>query len=87
MLFALNKKRGVIVQNKIYKTAIYLRLSREDFGKGNNDSDSIKNQRSLLTAFCQSKKDLKLVKEFVDECLEHPRDSAVTIIIVQSFKK
>ena len=51
--------------SKIYKTAIYLRLSREDEGKG--ESCSIANQRQLLTEFISDREDLELVAEFNDD--------------------
>ena len=36
---------------KIYKVAIYIRLSREDVDKGFDESESITNQKSLLTNY------------------------------------
>lgn len=33
----------------IYKVAIYIRLSKEDVDRGYDESESIKNQRTLIT--------------------------------------
>lgn len=51
--------------DKIYKTAIYLRLSRDD--EGEKESGSISNQRQMLTAFVADREDLELVGEYVDD--------------------
>jgi DNA invertase Pin-like site-specific DNA recombinase len=56
---------------RVYKTAIYMRLSREDeqddkSGSG-GESDSIKNQRDLLTAYVKTRADLTLVSTFCDD--------------------
>ena len=50
---------------KIYKTAIYLRLSRDDENYG--ESSSISNQRLLLKSFAENKKDIEIVSEYVDD--------------------
>lgn len=39
------------IKTEIYKVAIYIRLSKEDVDKGFNESESIKNQRDLLTEY------------------------------------
>ena len=47
-----------------YRTALYLRLSREDGDK--TESDSIANQRTLLEAYAIDHPELCIVDEFVD---------------------
>ncbi len=49
----------------IYKTAIYLRLSRDDGDK--NESDSITNQRKLIQDYIEDKSEFHLVDEYVDD--------------------
>ena len=48
-----------------YRTALYLRLSREDGDK--TESDSIANQRTLLEAYVADHPELCIVDEFVDD--------------------
>ena len=48
-----------------YRTALYLRLSREDGDK--TESDSIANQRTLLEAYAADYPELCIVDEFVDD--------------------
>ena len=48
-----------------YRTALYLRLSREDGDK--TESDSIVNQRTLLEAYAIDHPELCIVDEFVDD--------------------
>lgn len=48
-----------------YRTALYLRLSREDGDK--TESDSIANQRTLLEAYVSDHPELCIVDEFVDD--------------------
>lgn len=43
----------------------YLRLSREDGDKA--ESDSIANQRKILTSYCQSHPELRLVELYIDD--------------------
>lgn len=50
---------------KIYQVGIYIRLSREDGDDG--ESESVENQRDLLTNFINSQEDLELVQEYVDD--------------------
>lgn len=54
---------------KIYHAAIYVRLSKEDGDISNQktESNSISNQKSLVKKFLQNKKDIKIVKEYVDD--------------------
>lgn len=49
----------------IYKVGMYLRLSKED-GK-NKESNSISSQRGIIEKYCEQNKDLKIVKEYVDD--------------------
>ncbi len=48
-----------------YRAAVYLRLSNEDGDKG--ESNSIRNQRSLITEFINRQNDIILGKEYVDD--------------------
>ena len=48
-----------------YRTALYLRLSREDGDK--TESDSIANQRTLLEVYAADHPELCIVDEFVDD--------------------
>ena len=48
-----------------YRTALYLRLSREDGDK--TESDSIANQRTLLETYAADHPELCIVDEFVDD--------------------
>ena len=41
------------IEKTIYKIAIYIRLSKEDVDRGYDESESIKNQRTLLTEYVQ----------------------------------
>ena len=49
---------------EMYKAAIYIRLSKEDDKKG--ESESISNQRLLLTTFAKDKK-IKIIDEYIDD--------------------
>lgn len=54
------------MKGKTYKTALYIRLSRED--GDNMESESIKNQRDLLQMFLeQTEEKLLFVEEYVDD--------------------
>ena len=50
---------------QIYRTAMYLRLSREDGDK--SESDSIANQRALIHEYLKTQPNLCCVDEFVDD--------------------
>ncbi len=50
---------------KVYNTAVYIRLSREDGDKA--ESDSIRNQRMLITNYLESRKEFKIYDEYVDD--------------------
>ena len=39
------------INKAIYKAAIYIRLSKEDMDKGYDESESIINQKALLTEY------------------------------------
>lgn len=52
-------------REKIYQVGIYIRLSREDGDDG--ESESVENQRDLLTNFINSQEDLELAQEYVDD--------------------
>lgn len=51
--------------SKVYRTAMYLRLSRDEEGK--NESGSITNQRTMLLSFLSEREDLELAAEFADD--------------------
>ena len=56
------------IEKTIYKVAIYIRLSKEDVDKGYDESESIKNQRILLTEYVQKLgKKYELVDTYVDQ--------------------
>ena len=48
-----------------FLAALYMRLSKDDGDKV--ESDSIRNQRSLLRDFVKQHSDITLVKEYVDD--------------------
>lgn len=50
--------------NKIYQTAIYLRLSKDE---GDQESGSIANQRQMLMAFLSEREDLEFAAEYADD--------------------
>lgn len=50
---------------KLFNAAIYIRLSREDGDK--EESDSVGNQRKLLTEYVQKREDLLLYDEYIDD--------------------
>lgn len=53
------------MQNKIYKVAKYMRLSRDD--GDDRESESIENQRDIIDNYIQAKDDLEIVQEYVDD--------------------
>lgn len=53
------------VSGKIWNTALYIRLSREDGDK--MESESVKSQREMLRNFLLKKPDLKLYDEYIDD--------------------
>jgi DNA invertase Pin-like site-specific DNA recombinase len=56
--------------SKIYHAAIYVRLSKEDGDVSTSakaESNSISNQKDFIRNFLADKKDIKIVKEYVDD--------------------
>ena len=53
------------MSNKIFKTGIYARLSREDADR--IESNSIQSQRAICLAYIESHDDLELVYTYIDE--------------------
>lgn len=56
------------IKRKIYKVAIYIRLSKEDVDRGYDESESIINQRTLLTEYVQK---LGWEYELIDIYIDH----------------
>ncbi len=57
-------------ENKIYKAAIYVRLSKEDGDVSDvskAESNSISNQKELIREFLKNKEDIKVISERVDD--------------------
>ncbi len=55
------------IKTVIYKVAIYIRLSKEDADKGFNESESITNQKCLLTEYVESLgEEYELVDIYID---------------------
>ena len=52
-------------KNKIFKVAIYIRLSREDGDK--EESSSITNQRAILKRYIEENENFVFVDEYVDD--------------------
>lgn len=48
-----------------FLAAVYLRLSKDDGDK--MESDSIRNQRSLINDFVKQHKEIQLVEEYIDD--------------------
>ena len=58
------------IEKTIYKVAIYIRLSKEDVYRGYDESESIKNQRTLLTEYVQKLgRKCKLIDIYIDQGL------------------
>ena len=56
------------IEKTIYKVAIYIRLSKEDVDKGYDESESIKNQRTLLTKYVENLGwNYKLIDIYIDQ--------------------
>ncbi len=53
-------------QQTIYKTAFYMRLSKDDENRGEDESQSIRNQRKVLQEFAK-RQNLTVVGEYVDD--------------------
>lgn len=52
-------------KERLYRTAVYIRLSREDGDK--EESDSITNQRKLLAGYIEDSPDLCLQDYYIDD--------------------
>ena len=48
-----------------YRAALYIRLSREDGEK--EESDSVGNQKKLLSAYIEGKNDILLMDYYIDD--------------------
>ena len=56
------------IEKTIYMVAIYIRLSKEDVDRGYDESESIKNQRTLLTEYVQKLGlKYKLIDTYIDQ--------------------
>ena len=56
------------IEKTMYKVAIYIRLSKEDVDKGYDESESIKNQRTLLTEYVEKLGwEYELVDIYIDQ--------------------
>ena len=56
------------IEKTIYKVAIYIRLSKEDVDRGYDESESIKNQRTLLTKYVENLGwNYKLIDTYIDQ--------------------
>ncbi len=56
------------IEKSIYNVAIYIRLSKEDVDKGYDESESIKNQRTLLTKYVENLGwNYKLIDIYIDQ--------------------
>lgn len=71
---ARTKNRGHVIENftsentAIFYAGIYIRLSREDLGKGADESNSVKNQRKLLDEYCRRHADeFSCVTPYIDD--------------------
>ncbi len=54
-----------LTENRIYRAALYVRLSKEDGDK--EESDSIVNQKDLIRSFLADKQDIRICAECVDD--------------------
>ncbi|MCI8832831.1 MAG: hypothetical protein HFJ19_01300 [Clostridia bacterium] len=58
----------MLEKNSIFKVAIYIRLSKEDMDRGDNDSESVKNQKILLHEYVNSLgEEYELVDIYIDQ--------------------
>lgn len=56
------------IEKTKYKIAIYIRLSKEDIDRGYDESESIKNQRTLLTEYVEKLgADYKIIDIYIDQ--------------------
>ena len=84
---------------KLYKTAIYLRLSRDE--ESEKESTSISNQREILMNFINGTEDLQFVAEYSDDgysgydfnrpgfnkMLESAKNGEIDCIVVKDFSR
>lgn len=61
----ITRKKERSVKPKVWQAALYVRLSREDGDK--EESDSIVNQKSLLTHFADMEEDISVYDTYVDD--------------------
>ena len=55
----------------MYKVALYIRLSKEDVDRGYDESESIKNQRTLLVEYVEKLgPKYQMVEIYIDQALE-----------------
>ena len=52
---------------KRWKAAIYIRLSKEDYEKGNSESTSVTNQREILKEYIRQHPDIELFDTYIDD--------------------
>ncbi len=85
--------------DRIYRTAIYLRLSRDE--EGEKESVSISNQREMLMSFLGSREDLEFSGEFSDDgysgygfnrpefqrMIESAKNGEIDCIVVKDFSR
>lgn len=56
------------IEKSIYNVAIYIRLSKEDVDRGYDESESIKNQRTLLIKYVENLgRNYKLIDIYIDQ--------------------
>ena len=56
------------VRKVIFKVAIYIRLSKEDMDRGYDDSESVKNQKTLLEEYVKNLGEAyELIDIYVDQ--------------------
>ena len=60
----------MLTEKKIYRTAMYVRLSKGDVdrdGMAKVESNSVKNQKMLIEQYIEAHDDLELVREYIDD--------------------
>ena len=86
-------------QNILWQAALYVRLSREDGDK--EESDSIQNQRTLLTQYARQEEDIIVQDIYVDDgwtgtnfqrphfsrMMENIRSGSVNCVIVKDLSR
>ncbi len=96
-----NKVEQTVISKKnlIFRTAIYVRLSKENSGK--EDSDSIENQINIIKQFIDKKKNFNLEKIYIDNgytgtnfnrpefknMMEDVKSNAVNCIVVKDLSR